>query len=245
VGVDLGATTPHAAQALRLLCLGDVARRVSEKVEGVPARLIVFGDWRELRRAVHHLGVVLDGEDGTRDPVPSPDQVDVLVAAAGQDRGAQGAPRSLGTFSVAAVSSGRGTASSGSRLDRLVPSAGWEDGGLIERLALLRPHPWEAITLSEARRHRAAQTLDRWRFKVASWKDMPAAQAPPAALDAVHRALIDSLDTGTVLQLLHRMEVDHEVPSGSKFSMFVTVDRVLGLDLKKLLGAARWVRGSG
>jgi hypothetical protein len=106
------------------------------------------------------------------------------------------------------------------------------------RLVLLRFPPAGQAALSAARLHRAEETLQRWRFKVAQWADMPSAPPRSQIVDAMLDALGD-LDTPTVLTALHRLEVDPDTASGSKFETFAYLDRVLGLDLCHLVGKLR------
>jgi hypothetical protein len=240
VAVDLRSASVRGAQALRLLCLADVARRTLEEVEARSAQLILVGGGAEYRVAARGLGVAVDDGDGPPGALAMPPAVEALVAPAVAVRPVSGAPRPRRTFLVGAVSTGRSSEMSPGLTDSVAALFLGEPDPLALRLSLLRPHPREAITLSAARRHRAAQTLDRWRFKVAGWKEMPVVPAPPDVLEAVHRSLSDALDTGAVLQLLHRMEVDHDVASGAKFSTFVAVDRVLALDLKRMVGRVPW-----
>ncbi|TWP38345.1 hypothetical protein [Leekyejoonella antrihumi] len=106
------------------------------------------------------------------------------------------------------------------------------------RLALLH-FPYAApAALSAARLHRADATLIRWRFKVSYWKDQP--DAPARDLEALDALLANDLDTGSVLRAMHRIEIDHTIPSGAKFQTFVALDRVLALDLRRSCGHGHW-----
>jgi hypothetical protein len=102
------------------------------------------------------------------------------------------------------------------------------------RLALLRVPYRRDASISHARLHRAQETLQRWRRKVADWADMPSAPAPQN-IEAPRHAL-DELDTGAALTWLHRLETDPWPSSGTKFEAFVLLDRVLALDLSHLVG---------
>jgi hypothetical protein len=108
---------------------------------------------------------------------------------------------------------------------------------LALRLALLRFPHLDPAALSAARLRRADETLDRWRFKVASWKDIPPARTGARA--SLLDALVTGFDTATVLRQMHRMEVDHTIASGDKFTAFVELDQVLGLDLRRYVGYIR------
>lgn len=113
------------------------------------------------------------------------------------------------------------------------------DDPLALRLALLRFQNADPAELSRARLHRAEETLQRWRMKVADWADMPSAPAAPNHVAAMRDALIPGLDTSSVLKQLHRVEIDHALPSGGKFETFAHTDRVLALDLCHLVGKLR------
>jgi hypothetical protein len=107
------------------------------------------------------------------------------------------------------------------------------------RLALLRLVPARVGVLSSARLRRAEETVQRWRYKVAMWADMPVAPPIHSTVAAARDALAAGLDTATVLTNLHRLELDPTVPSGSKFETFRCLDFVLGLDLTHLVGKLR------
>lgn len=71
----------------------------------------------------------------------------------------------------------------------------------------------------------ADETLQRWRYKVALWADMPPAPPVGILLDAAREALKANLDAATVPKELHRLEMDSQVASGSKFATFAGVAR--------------------
>jgi hypothetical protein len=110
---------------------------------------------------------------------------------------------------------------------------------LALRLALLRFSPSQDAQVSHARLRRAEETLRRWRLKVSDWRDLPSSPAPPDTRVSIHGHLAADLDTRAVLTLLHRLEIDHATPSGSKFSAFTTVDHVLALDLCRQTARSR------
>jgi len=105
----------------------------------------------------------------------------------------------------------------------------------VLRLALMRFRPDETAVLSLARCRRAEATLRRWRSKMAGWHDLPASRAPAAVMSRVRTALA-ALDTHRALVLLHGLETDPRVPSGGKYAAFAAADRVLALDLERLVG---------
>lgn len=110
---------------------------------------------------------------------------------------------------------------------------------LAIRLAILRSPPTRTATLTHARVKRADETLQRWRFKVAGWADMPQAASPPGPTAASFEKLTLDLDTRAVLTALHRVETDPRIPSGAKFALFSSLDRTLGLNLCRLVGRRR------
>ena len=57
--------------------------------------------------------------------------------------------------------------------------------------------------------------------------------------DEVLAAFDDDLDTPRALQVLRRLEKDADVAPGAKFETFAWADRLLGLDLVRLVGRTR------
>ncbi|MDP9467026.1 MAG: cysteine--tRNA ligase, partial [Actinomycetota bacterium] len=90
---------------------------------------------------------------------------------------------------------------------------------------------WDAIA-------GAARTLDRWRRAVAAWAESPSAAIAQSEADEVLEAVEDDLDTPRALQVLRRLEKSTDVPDGAKFETFAWADRLLGLDLARLVGQA-------
>lgn len=109
----------------------------------------------------------------------------------------------------------------------------------VLRLSLLRFPPDDPAVLSAARLHRAEETIQRWRYKVALWADMPPAGPIGEIVDGARESIVGRLDTATVLQRLHRLEVEPRTRSGAKFATFASLDRALGLDLCRLVGKVR------
>jgi cysteinyl-tRNA synthetase len=90
---------------------------------------------------------------------------------------------------------------------------------------------WEAIAAADT-------TLARWRTAVARWAEAPSAPRSADVSAGVLEAFDDDLDTPRALQLLRRLDKDDGVPDGAKFETFAWADRLLGLDLARLVGQA-------
>lgn len=88
---------------------------------------------------------------------------------------------------------------------------------------------WDTLTAADS-------TLTRWRQKVAAWATQPSAAMPESALAPIRAALSDDLDTSRVITALRELEKSDEVSPGALFEIFAYVDRVLGLDLTRLVG---------
>jgi len=231
VVIDLRGLRNRALDASRTLVVTDVLRRVLEDLQGGQVFLAMLTD------------------DAPRIPDPGLLQVrDPLGRVASWDAAVAlvGGAADVVVESAAADS----TASPQVAADRRLRVAGvtgpddHTDGmsdlpvedPLATRLALLRVPYDEPAALSLARMHRADETLQRWRLKVAGWADMPSAPPTVEHLESARRSLESGLDTRSVLTLLHRVEVDHRLPSGSKFETFAQIDRMLALDLCRLVG---------
>lgn len=238
VAVDVRGLDARPLDALRLLLVADVLRRLVEDLQGGLARLVVIGSaavpsaaaredaaralW--IRPPLARTGLPVEAAALLGGPP------NIVLAPAVPGSAAAGAPEPGYTLRVATVIPPQGGMG--------LPPSGLPGGydPLALRLALLRfPYPGPAV-LTTARLHRAEETLWRWRLKVADWEDMPAAPMPQHSVDAMSAALVAGLDTVTVLTLLHRMEVDLHLASGSKFATFAHLDRVLALDLCHLVG---------
>ena len=89
---------------------------------------------------------------------------------------------------------------------------------------------WDAIAGADRR-------LTRWRRTVAAWAEQPSAAIHDGYRARFSDALRDDLDTTTALVVLGELEHDDDVADGSKFETFAWADRLLGLDLVRLVGA--------
>jgi cysteinyl-tRNA synthetase len=107
---------------------------------------------------------------------------------------------------------------------------------LAARLALLRHShrekqdlTWEGLSAADAE-------LRRTREQVADWANEPSRPMCAEYWASISGALDDDLDTPSALNALHDLAADREVPAGSKFETFAAADRVLALDLVRLVG---------
>lgn len=120
---------------------------------------------------------------------------------------------------------------------------GWDP--LALRLAFLSFRYRQQASLSFAALEAADRTVRRWRAKVAEWAQHPSAPMPPAYLSRILAAFDDDLDTPAALVALRELERDESVPPGARFESFAHLDRVLGLDLARDVGAAPAVLPAG
>jgi cysteinyl-tRNA synthetase len=91
---------------------------------------------------------------------------------------------------------------------------------------------WDAIIAADA-------TLRRWRELVADWADEPSRPMCADYWTRIGEALDDDLDTPAALRALRELAADQKIAAGSKFETFASADRVLGLDLVRLVGRPR------
>ncbi len=88
---------------------------------------------------------------------------------------------------------------------------------------------WDALAAADA-------LLTRWRSAVAAWAEQPSEAIASSYRSEVLEAFDDDLDTPRALQVLRRLEKDAAVSDGGKFETFAWADRLLGLDLARLVG---------
>jgi hypothetical protein len=233
--VDVRGIEQDALHALRVMLVGDVSLRVAEAINARAASAICLQNASEasvrLVRLAEELAIRPPTTPTTpRGTVTAMGQLDFAVVPARTV-----AQHGLGTARIARV----GTASLPWRTGSVSSLGEWPDADLLPlRLALLRFPYTRSASISRARLNRAAETLQRWRFKVASWKDIPSS-GPSETIEQMRRVLVTDLDTSAVLTLLHRLEADLHTSSGSKFDTFVEIDQVLGLDLCRDIGKHR------
>ena len=237
VSVDLRDLNGRPLDALRLLLVADVLRRLVEDLRGGQVLLAALehesGSGATAATAANALWI--------RDPFTRTRSLAEAATSLGGRLSLVLEPAQAASASTVAPTSSRIL-----QIGHVMTPSGWQATTLTSelfrgheplalRLALLRFSHRGPAVLSTPRLRRADETLQRWRFKVAGWADMPSAPAPQDRLDAMRTAL-DELDTSTVLKLLHRLEVDPGVASGSKFETFAFLDRVLALDLCHFVG---------
>lgn len=229
IKVDPWGLDHRPVDCLRFLLVADVLRRVIEELLSGHVTPVILPPGAALPRSLQHLPAALHLlPTPTRQPSstpahePSGPPACITLVSTDHPRPAE----HLGDERFLPVG---GVLPHGAENDLVHKLVGRDP--LTARLALLRFAPPQTAVLSPARLHRASETLDRWRFKVASWKDAPPAST--SQLDPLLGLLVNSCDTASVLRLLHRIETDHGIPSGAKYQAFVHLDRVLGLDLAR------------
>jgi cysteinyl-tRNA synthetase len=110
---------------------------------------------------------------------------------------------------------------------------------LAARLALLEHRYRQQLNLTWDTLIAADGTLRRWRERVADWADEPSRPMCADYWSQISDALDNDLDTPTAMRTLRALAADPEIPAGSKFETFASADRVLGLDLVRLIGRPR------
>jgi hypothetical protein len=124
----------------------------------------------------------------------------------------------------------------GGRAAELEASDGSGYDQLALRFALLSRSYRQPVKLTQAVLADAAESVRRWRRKVAEWAGEPSKPIPAEAARNIRDAFDDDLNTVAALDVLHRMESGQDVPAGAKFETFLFVDRVLGLELPRGIG---------
>ena len=118
----------------------------------------------------------------------------------------------------------------------LEASGGGGRDPLVLRLALLSRSHRQPVTLTQAVLADAAESIGRWRRRVAEWAGEPSKPIPAEAARKIRNAFDDDLNTVAALDVLYSMESGQDVSAGAKFETFVFVDRVLGLELAREIG---------
>ncbi|MFC9125292.1 hypothetical protein ACFT4A_00405 [Streptomyces sp. NPDC057099] len=210
--------------SLRVLLVADLLVRALE-LGGTPVWALLTGGRRqaELRAGAAALGIR-----------PFEDSPDVSAG--------------LGEAQVIHVAVEGGTATDGVRIDVAPaqpdipdPSAHPDtrdgaDPGVL-RLALLARHHSAPALLEAAALDEARDTLARWRGAVARWARLPSRPVPDEVRRRLRDAWEDDLDLPRVLDILHDVETEPELPDGARFETYAYADRLLGLDLTRDLGS--------
>jgi hypothetical protein len=115
-------------------------------------------------------------------------------------------------------------------------AAGVRSDPFALRLALLSSPYRQPVQLTQANLAEAAESVRRWRAKVAGWAGEPSRPIAAETAAKIRDAFDEDLDTAAALGILSQMESAQDVPAGMKFETFVFVDRVLGLELAREIG---------
>jgi hypothetical protein len=107
---------------------------------------------------------------------------------------------------------------------------------LVVRLALLTRVHHEPAVLTPDVLVEAERTLARWRRTVAAWAQAPSRPMCAEILGDALAGLKDNLAVPGMLDALHQLEREPDMPDGSKFETAAHLDRVLGLDLTREVG---------
>jgi cysteinyl-tRNA synthetase len=107
---------------------------------------------------------------------------------------------------------------------------------LALRLSFLQHRYRQQMNLTWQALEGADATIQRWRQLVAAWATEPSAAMPASTSSELLEFANDDLDFPRVINTLREVEKDDTVSAGSKFELFVFVDRLLGLDLARDVG---------
>jgi hypothetical protein len=211
---------------LRVLLVADVLARIAE-LQGLEAITVLAAD------SAPPAGL---GEDLSALGIHPP----AALASYGEARAALGGSAHV---HVARHAAGTGQDSDGVLIgvgpveELPQPTAGARPPDLLAlRLALLSCPYREPVKLTQAALADAAESVGRWRRRVAEWAYEPSRPIPAEAATVIRGAFDDDLDTVAALDLLRNVESRQDVPAGAKFETFLFVDRVLGLELPREIG---------
>lgn len=118
------------------------------------------------------------------------------------------------------------------------PEAEEAASGTALRLALLAQPRRTPVTLDATALAEAADALDHWRKAVAAWATRPSRPVPEPVRQALRAAWEDDLDVLAVLDVLRDVEGARDMPDGARFETYAYADRLLGLELTRLIGAS-------
>lgn len=208
-----------SGQALRVLLIADLARRVLEGLHGSQVRTTVVGSAVALEQAAERLRALwIVPPDEVRSGLDDPAEHSELVVTAAGERGGE-IPGELPVLLAGPTT--------GHDADDTDPTA--------VRLAMLNVPRTEPATLDGEQLTAAARRLDRWRAEVAAAARQPSAPIPAAVMTRIRAACDDDLDATGLLQALD--EMDDEVPAGARLETLLYVDRIVALDLARGLTA--------
>ena len=211
---------------LRVLLVADVLTRIAE-LQGQEAIMVVAVDSAPPAALTEDLSAL-----GIAPPA--------AVASYREARAALGGSAHVHVARHAAGSGGRGDGvliGVGPVEDLTQRAAAGNPRDLLAlRLALLSCPYREPVKLTRAALAEAAESVGRWRRRVAEWAGEPSRPIPAEAASVIRGAFDDDLDTVAALDLLRSMESRQDVPAGAKFETFLFVDRVLGLELPREIG---------
>jgi cysteinyl-tRNA synthetase len=109
---------------------------------------------------------------------------------------------------------------------------------LALRLAFLEHHYRQQMNLTWDTLGAADRALRRWRELVAEWASSSSKPMCAEVTSEIAAAFDGDLDTPAALRTLRTLELDPEIPPGSKFETFAHADQLLGLDLARDIGRA-------
>jgi hypothetical protein len=109
---------------------------------------------------------------------------------------------------------------------------------LAVRLALMSIPQDHAADLDDGVLARAGHLMAQWLDQVAGWAESPSRPMPQDVRSTLDVAFGD-LDMPRALQRLAALADEPDVPEGARFETFVFADRVLGLELARLVGRPR------
>ena len=107
---------------------------------------------------------------------------------------------------------------------------------LAVRLSFLTQRYRTQVNLSWTALEAADTRLRRWRQLVREWAEHPSKPMCAEYVERIVAAFDDDLDTPTAVKVLGELAKHRELPPGSKFETFASLDRLFGLDLARDVG---------
>lgn len=213
---------------LRTLVMADVARRVLEELHAVQVFVTLVGvphaESREVARALSALWIP------AAPMVESAPEAPVHLVV-GSDVPNDGATLDDGGTLHLSVGPVEAHLETGQRL--LLEG----QDALALRLALLSTPYDRRVVLDAPAVQRAEETLRRWRGVVAECAGHPSAPLPRWVRDRVYPLLNNNFSVSALVPVVNSLTCDERVAPGARFETLVHLDRFLGLDLPRHLGA--------